>query len=285
MTLRQGQHTIVIDGVTQAFEVAGSGPICIAHSGGPGIRSGYLRVPPLEQRLTMVYLDPIGTGRSGLLPGGAYSMERYAAFSGKLAEHLGVERYFFLGHSHGGCVGLQLALDAPEVLEGLILYSGAPVFGSVLFEESGRQVEAKVARWHDREEVVEAARVFRAQAAHGLVFPDQEAASAYLNDVLPLYFADYRHTVAELGSLRADLTFDPDRRHYDWDVRAELHKIGTRTLIISGRHDFISPPRWVDELRSELPVALLAELTESGHFGHLEEPERFADAVLAFTAG
>lgn len=285
MTLRQGQHSIEIDGVTQAFEVAGAGPICIAHSGGPGIVSGYLRSPLLERRLTMVYLDPIGTGRSGLLPGGEYSVERYAAFSGKVAEHLGAERYFFLGHSHGGCVGLQLALDAPETLAGLVLYSSAPVFGSMLFEESGRQVEAQVARWPDREEVVEAARAFRAQAAHGLAFPDQNAALAYLNGVLPLYFADYRRTVAALGPVEADLTFDPYRQHYDWDVRAELHRIGTPTLIISGEHDFISPPRWAAELRRALSGALLAELPESGHFGHLEEPERFADAVLAFTAG
>ncbi|MFS8100621.1 alpha/beta hydrolase [Lentzea alba] len=98
--MEPGEHSVQIDGVTQAYEVVGTGPVCLVHSGGPGVHSGYLRMPLLEERLAMVYLDPVGTRRSGLVPGGDYSVARYADFARKLIAHLGVDRPYFLGHPH-----------------------------------------------------------------------------------------------------------------------------------------------------------------------------------------
>ena len=50
----------------------------------------------------------------------------------------------------------------------------------------------------------------------------------------------------------------------------------------SGDSDFICPPRFAYELRAGMPDARLRELRESGHFGHIEEADEFAAAVLAF---
>jgi len=30
-------HSVTLDGIEQRYHVAGNGPICVAHSGGPGI--------------------------------------------------------------------------------------------------------------------------------------------------------------------------------------------------------------------------------------------------------
>ncbi len=65
--LAPGTHSIAVNGVAQHYHVSGMGPYCIAHAGGPGIDASYLRLPLLEESLTMVYLDPIGTGSSGRL--------------------------------------------------------------------------------------------------------------------------------------------------------------------------------------------------------------------------
>ena len=43
---------------------SGSGPVCLAHPGGPGFDGGYLASTELERAFTVVYLDPIGTGAS-----------------------------------------------------------------------------------------------------------------------------------------------------------------------------------------------------------------------------
>ncbi|MGC4857359.1 hypothetical protein ACLQ24_29335 [Micromonospora sp. DT4] len=51
----------------QVYPVAGTGPVCVAHSGGPGIEWAYLRAPGIEEHFTMVYVEPVGTGASGRL--------------------------------------------------------------------------------------------------------------------------------------------------------------------------------------------------------------------------
>ena len=60
-------QALSVDGIRQVYHVAGRGPVCVAHSGGPGIHWAYLRSPELEERFTMVYLEPVGTGESGRL--------------------------------------------------------------------------------------------------------------------------------------------------------------------------------------------------------------------------
>ncbi|MGH3168682.1 MAG: alpha/beta fold hydrolase, partial [Trebonia sp.] len=121
--LTPGWHQVELDGVTQAYEVVGDGPVVFVHSGGPGIDSGeVMRMPLLERHMTIVYLDPIGTGKSGLLPGGDYSVAEYARRVELLRDHLDVANGFLLGHSHGGFVALQYALDYPGRMRGLIVY-------------------------------------------------------------------------------------------------------------------------------------------------------------------
>ncbi len=38
------KHIVEIDGIAQAYEVRGQGPVTIVHSGGPGIDTTYLRL-------------------------------------------------------------------------------------------------------------------------------------------------------------------------------------------------------------------------------------------------
>src|SRR5262245_29458875 len=56
--LATGEHRFTSDGVELAYHVAGAGPPCIVHPGGPGMEWSYLRMPELERRLTLVYLEP-----------------------------------------------------------------------------------------------------------------------------------------------------------------------------------------------------------------------------------
>lgn len=97
-------HSLVVEGLWQSYVVAGRGPVCVVHPGGLGAEWHYLRMPLLEDRLTMVYLEPIGTGASDRLAGHpfGYSVERYSQqLSGFLAT-LDLRDVFLLGHSHGG---------------------------------------------------------------------------------------------------------------------------------------------------------------------------------------
>ena len=59
---------------------------------------------------------------------GAITVAQHAADCRALLKHLGIERSHVVGHSCGGAVALQLALDSPDLIESLALLEPA-VFG------------------------------------------------------------------------------------------------------------------------------------------------------------
>ncbi|WP_433296477.1 alpha/beta fold hydrolase [Pseudonocardia sp. CA-142604] len=283
-SLVPGWYDFEFDGVRQAYEIAGSGAVCVVHSGGPGINSDYLRMPLLEQHLTMVYLDPIGTGRSDLLPGGDYSVSTYARFSKAVIDHLGADQPYFLGHSHGGFVGLELAIRNPGLLAGLVAYSTAPVYNAELFEEATREMEAFVARWPDQPDAEKARRAWRsASYARNTLLVDRESRIDWLRAILPAYFGDYWKTVARTGPAAFDVTWDPARKDSDWDARRTLDRIDVPTLVISGLYDVICSRRFSEEIHAGVPNAQMLQLNQSGHFGYLEQPDIFVQAIVEFT--
>jgi pimeloyl-ACP methyl ester carboxylesterase len=53
-------------------------------------------------------------------------------------------------------------------------------------------------------------------------------------------------------------------------------------LLIVGRYDVICGIRWARDLNELIPGSQLLVLENSGHFGHVEEPGLFADAIAEF---
>ncbi|MEV5477919.1 alpha/beta fold hydrolase [Streptomyces sp. NPDC059687] len=276
-------RTVVVDGVRQVYRVAGEGPLCLVHSGGPGVHPEYLRIPSLEEHLTMVYVDPVGSGDSDLLPDGDYAMSRYARFAEAVLDDLGARTGYFLGHSHGGFVALQFAVDRPDRLDGLILYDTAPVYGRELMEAATKEMAAFVQRWPDRPEAVEAGRMWEAAVvSQTMEIADDEAHRRYLHGILPAYFADYRRTVERVGARTLRVTHDANRHPVSWDVRDRLGTIDVPALVIVGTYDFICPLGFAYEMDAGLADSRLCELRESGHFGHVEEADEFNAAVMDF---
>lgn len=270
--------------------------MCLVHSGGPGGHSDHLRFPALHEHMTMVYLDPVGSGESDLLPDGDYSMSRYGDFAAAVLDELGAQTAYFLGHSHGGFVALQFGIDRPERLRGLILHSTAPVNAPLLMENATREMAAFVERWPARPEAVDAGlawKEMREQEAAPSEKPAEKPADdpadatkakeRYLARVMPAYLADFRKTVADLGATPVlRYTVDPNRLPVIWDVRNLLHTIQAPTLVITGAYDFICAPVYARAIAAGLPNARLHELPESGHFGHIEQPGEFVTAVIEF---
>lgn len=285
---RAEARTVIVDGVRQVYRVTGEGPVCLVHSGGPGAHPEYLRIPALEGHMTMVYVDPVGSGDSDLLPDGDYFMSRYARFAEAVLDDIGAPTGYFLGHSHGGFVALQFGIDHPDRLDGLILYDTAPVYGRELMETATKEMAAFAQRWPDRPEAAEAGRIWDAvRVSQTMEVTDDESHGRFLAGILPAYFADYRETIEEAGEFTLRVAHDPNRLPVSWDIRDQLGTINVPALVIVGTYDFICPPRFAYEMRAGLPDARLCELRESGHFGHVEETGEFTAAVLGFvhTAG
>ena len=78
------------------------------------------QVGPLAERLNLIILDPRGCGQSSR-PDRVYTIEQMAGDVIALLDHLDVPAAHVLGHSMGGRIALQMALDHPGRVKSLIL--------------------------------------------------------------------------------------------------------------------------------------------------------------------
>jgi proline iminopeptidase len=286
--LTSGAHSVAIEGVEQRYHVAGQGPLCIVHSGGPGVGWGYLRMPLVERFMTLIYIEPIGTGASGRLADPRdYTLARYVRQVEGLLDHLGVGPVHFLGHSYGGFVALRDALEHPARLASLILYDSSPTSGPELWELVQGAVGVFAERHKGQPElptVLAALQMIFTLLADPHV--TDEGLTSVFRRMIPVYFADYWARESEFAPLREAIRMyaAPQRgvEPTPYDVRDQLGAILTRTLALVGRHDAICAPYWSEMLAEKTPHAQLVILEQSGHFGHLEEPEAFAHAISAF---
>lgn len=273
--LAPGAHRVAVRGAELAYVVAGEGPVVVALPGGPGLEWSYLRTPEAEAHATMVYVQPVGSGDSGRLEDGGYSLSRDVEDLEALRMALGIDRMHVLGHSYGGFVALRYVLEHPDHVASLFLYATSPTTSPEWQESVGAAIAE---HFGDRAWVEDAVVALQSE---GSVRTDEELAALVPREV-PLYFADYDGRRAEyephvraLRVSRASL----QRRPEPYDVRARLPSIRVPTTILTGRADIIGGGRWSEEMHREIDGSRLVVLENSGHMGHIEEPAAFAEAL------
>lgn len=280
---RAGQLTTA-DGRTLAYRRLGTGPTLVCHPGGPGFSSLYLsNLGGLDEELGLVLLDPRGTGGSD--PGsdpGAYRIDDYAGDLEELREHLGLERLWLLGHSHGGVAAVAYAAEHPERVERLILASSLARFGAEQEEAMQAALESRAGQpWYDD------AREALETELRGDFTNGRELTDLVLR-MFPFYFASYgddeRAYVASLG--HEELCLDALRLwetaiFEEFDLRPQLPRLTMPTLVITGSEDFITGPRAAEDFAA-IPGLRSVILDGAGHMIFVDEPDRFSEAVLSF---
>jgi proline iminopeptidase len=283
--LAPGAHRVTIDGLDQHYHVAGQGPVCIAHSGGPGISWNYLRMPEVERHLTLLYLEPIGTGASGRLADPRdYNLHRYANQLDGLITQLELEQPLLLGHSHGGFVSLRYQVDHPGRLSGLILYDTSPVTTEEFWGDMQGELERAAERHAGEPWVADTMAAWQEMFS---IPPDTHPSEADLSGILhrmmPIYFADYMGMKDVLDPMVAAMTLFEGPNHgverAPFDVRTQLGSIAIPTLVIAGQADPVCSVRWSRAIHDGIPGSTLALFEQSGHFAHIEEPAAFAKAI------
>ena len=130
-----------IDGITLEYEARGAGePVVLIN--GSHIADTFaplMTEPVLRDRLRLIRYHRRGFAGSSRLDG-PLPISRQAADCRALLRHLGVQRAHVVGHSYGGAIALQLALDAPEAVRSLSLLEPALMAvasGPKLLEQMG----------------------------------------------------------------------------------------------------------------------------------------------------
>jgi pimeloyl-ACP methyl ester carboxylesterase len=121
----------VVDGISLEYAVAGEGEpvVCIHGSFVADTFRPLLAEPGLAGRYRLVRYRR--RGYAGSSPAAEpISITGEAADARALLRHLGVARAHVVGHSYGGAVALQLALDRPELVHSLALLEPALMVGA-----------------------------------------------------------------------------------------------------------------------------------------------------------
>ena len=281
-----GEYDVRLNGVQIHYTVRGSGPVLIAHSGGPGMDArGWDDFAHIDDFVTVVAIHPRGSGLSGPAAGEAYLLPDYAADVEALRLHLGLDKPIVMGWSHGGMVAMQFASTFPDSLSKLILFDTSAYFGEFLSDIEGAVREFKGEPWFEK-----SFAALKAEWA-GEYQSDEDMVRLWA-DEMKFYFKQFEARAEAYHERTRDLpvrisplkTFN-DKEAATLDLRPQLQKITVPTLVMVGRHDFITNVAMAEEMARHIPNVRLEIFEDSGHFALIEEPEKFYSAVKQFVLG
>jgi len=261
------------DGAALEYDVAGTGePVVFIH--GAFIAEAFrplLAEPSLANRYRLILYHRRGYAGSSRAAE-PLSISRHAADCWAVLQHLGVDRAHVVGHSYGGAIALQLALDSPDVVHSLALLEPALLVGA---SAQGY-----------REALVQGSKRYREAGAATVVDEFLEARSpgyrTALDRVLPGGFAQ---AVSDAGTW------------FDWEVpgllawsfgETEARRISQPTLAVLGGQSTTLWPRFGETHRlllAWLPHAEGVVLPGATHLMQFETPataKASAEALAAF---
>lgn len=259
------------------------GPAVLALHGGLGWDSATLSpwLDPLAEHARLTYVDLLGCGASpepddwSAVTDATWADGVEGVRARLDAERGGYGRAVVFGHSYGAAVALEVARRYPDRVAGLVLCAPPP--RPAHLAAAAARAEARLPDLPPE--------TGPALGAALSAPPETDAAFAEgMAALLPLYVADPEvHDLAGFAD-RVRFRVGAVRRSFygllaDYDPRGRLGTVQAPALVLSGRHDWVSPP---DEGPAELAEGLGAGhvvFERSGHFPFLEEPDAFADVV------
>ncbi len=254
-------------------------PVAFVIHGGPGgDHSGFKPgMGPLAERMQLVYFDHRGQGRSARGDVSRYTLDENVEDMEALRVHLGLGPIVSIGTSYGGMVAMAHAARYPDSVSHLVLIVTAAHFG---FNARARQIVAE----RGTPEQVEVCRQLWAGE-----LTDEAKLRHYYDLMGPMYSTTFDAAAAAKGRDRGilspdaiNMAFKPGGFLQTYDLRPELARITAPTLICAGRHDWICPPEFSEEIHRLIPGSDLRIFEHSSHSIRADEPQALLDAIAGF---
>ena len=265
-TLAVESRRVRVGDVQLYCEIAGSGaPLLLIHGLGSCTDDWQPQFAYFRARYRTIACDLRGHGRSDK-PRDMYSIELVARDLASLLRALQVGPTHVVGISLGGMVAFQLAVDAPELVESLVIVNSGPAVPAATFKQRLplyiRLLYARILGLRSMAEMI-AKRLFPK--------PEQLALQRGFVERLA---ANDKHCY--LASLRAIFA--------GWSVAGRLREIRCPVLVLCSEHDY-TPVALKQAYAERLANAKLVVVPDSRHALPIEKPREFNDAVAAFLNG
>ena len=234
-------------------ENADSPPIILIHGAG----GSHLHFPPELRRLNgfqIVAPDLPGHGKTEGI--GRQNINDYVESIQKFMGEINLVNAVVIGHSMGAAIALQLALDVPEKVLGLVILGGGSRLG----------VSPSILE----------------KTANEAIFP------LAVEKIIKWSFApDAPPRLKELAAQRMFET-RPAVLHGDFiacnafDISERLTEIEKSTLILCGTEDKMTPPQHSKTLHEKMPNSELKLIEGAGHMLMLEKAREVAEEIECF---
>ena len=229
-------------------------PILLIHGAG----GSHLYWPPHIRRLNgfkVIAIDLPGHGKSAGI--GRQSIEDYVEAVIDFMDELDIPSAVIVGHSMGSAIALQMTLDAPDRVQGLVMVSGG-------------------SRLRVNPSIME-------NAADPATFP---LAVKTINEWS--FGSDTDARLRELAISRMEKETRPTVLHGDFvacnDFNAEerLNEVKKPTLFICGTNDKMTPLKYSQALHETIKKSTLVEIEGAGHMVMIERSQEVAQALEDF---
>lgn len=259
--------------------------------GGPGMTHDYFRsfekYFPGEE-IEFIYYDQLGSGKSDNPDDTTYwNIPRFVEEVEQVRKALGLskENFFLLGHSWGGILALEYALQYQDNLKGLIISN---MMASCI--DYGQYAEEVLAPQFDPEIL---AKVRALEAAGDYENPE------YMGILMEHYYPKHvlRKPVEEWPEevnraleganeglyvyMQGPSEFGIGGTLALWDRKADLPKIKVPTLTIGGAHDTMDP-KHMEWMASEVQNGQYLHCPEGSHMSMWDDMETYHQGVFDF---
>lgn len=283
-----------VNGIKLYFDVEGAGyvpdgpvmrqkPVCFILHGGPGGDHTAFKptLSPLAEHMQLVYIDHRGSGLSERGTQSTYTIENNVEDIEALRQYLGLEKIVICGQSYGGMVAQAYASKYKENLQALLLVVTSP---------SHRFVEKAINIVNEKgtEEQQQMVKILFEGS-----FESEEQHQKFYQVMAPLYSYSYdENNVTQIearkqASSRAKRSYQALNEGFggflrDFDVIDQLPNIDVPTLVIAGRHDWITPVEASIFIHEKLPDSELVIFENSSHHVTKDEYDLFLSTVVDF---
>ncbi len=221
------------------------------------------QIPTLSGHFRVIRYDQRGHGGTAS-PNGPYSIELLGSDALALLDAIGSEKASVCGLSLGGLIAMWMAINVPERIEKTVLACTSPNFGPREFwmdraasvREGGTAIlyESLLQRWFTAEIDARNSRA-------------KEIVKEMLDSCNP---EGYASVCEAIGST---------------DLRSELRKIISPTLVVAGALDPVCSPSMALSIQESINGSSLQVIANASHLANLEQPDVFIDAVMSHLSG
>ncbi len=250
-----------VDGINMYYEESGNGPaLVLLHGLGSSAEDWEYQIPEFAKDYRVIAMDLRGFHRTPR-GSGALSINRFATDVWSLLRQLGVERFYLVGHSMGGAIALQLALNHPTAVTRMVIANSVPSFQPQTFKQHFevwyRQIMMRL---------MGPARLAKVGAQRMYPGDDQQA---------------LREKSIARGARNGPSYLESLKVLTCWSVLDRLRELKMPVLVLAAEHDYFSREDML-QFAHALPKGRFHLFPGTHHGLPLEAPELFNAAVLKF---